>query len=826
MSADDRSADLGRRQFLALAGAAGILPGWQSGCKRATVPDGPESEPTTIGPGTADIGPRVRLILGDRASQIERTCSADAADLLARSLGRPVPVLDEPTVTASRGFSATADKLDVLVTCAASSPRLPPAWASRSTTRGSFRIRVDATPEPGQPAVTIVGADPEGARNGLYRWLEGLGFGFFRDGETIPRLAGQVIRLSPDDREEVPAFRYRGDMIWDFYTGPRRYCAATWGLAEWRRALLFMARRGLDFLEFYPPLETVMSRAFPKAKKLADGRVWNAASKHELAQQVVEEGRALGIEFMYVLTYGQFPAAVQELHADLEWRNGFLCAHQPQLIDFTRATWAALIDELGTDHLYAVRHRGEEGQSYSDPCRSIEKAQGLTQAFDILRGLDPRAVVTVWTWAEKLPDLFANLPRDIRAAHIRHGMGGVFSERPVGREQSDGAPTLPAGQRWLSGQFTVFSGSESGLQTQWCNAAALARDARTAAQDERCEGFFQWPEWSGTSPWVSHVITVLSWNPHRFELESALEAYASSRHGRLAQTFLDGFRPLFSAGNARFVSTPRKRMVNAHALARGEVAVLERVRRGLAAMGQALAGEGATQALFVRDTVDLACWVGGRHIQALEAAAYREFTNADRTALTRDIQAALRCWTALGQLTGAVPDLSLASTARAMAAEAPLSSDPVAWFFERGCDFYHGYPLILSPEAIELAYAPQCQRLGQVLQTALESGQRQPLARPTWFWHDFPDPKWADAVRLVPREDETDFATAMRARLRTAFADGQRQGANGHADPPATARRTAPPWTVAIGPLDKIRSAIDTLLTTQVPTPLSGPPDW
>lgn len=34
----------------------------------------------------------------------------------------------------------------------------------------------------------------------------------------------------------------------------------------------------------------------------------------------------------------------------------------------TRLTWHLL---LGTHHLYAVRHRGEKGQSYSDPCRRV-----------------------------------------------------------------------------------------------------------------------------------------------------------------------------------------------------------------------------------------------------------------------------------------------------------------------------------------------------------------------------------------------------------------------------------------------------------------------
>ncbi len=210
-------------------------------------------------------------------------------------------------------------------------------------------------------------------------FLEKIGFGFFRDGETRP------------------AFRWRGDMIWDNYLGPRRYCAAVWGEAEWERGLLCLARKGLNFLEFYPPLEAIWARAFPAARGLADGPVWKAPNKLALAKKVLQRGRSLGIHFMYVLSYGFFPRAVRDLYPELQWRNGFLCAHQPELAEMSGRAWELLLDELGTDHLYAIRHRGEEGQSYSDPCSSVTKAQGFNQAISVMKSLDPEATLTVWT---------------------------------------------------------------------------------------------------------------------------------------------------------------------------------------------------------------------------------------------------------------------------------------------------------------------------------------------------------------------------------------------------------------------------------------------
>ena len=95
-------------------------------------------------------------------------------------------------------------------------------------------------------------------------------------------------------------------------------------------------------------------------------------------------------------------------------------------------------------------------------------------------------------------------------------MGGVFGDRGQGREQVDGAAALPSDRRWLSGQFTVFGGNETLMQTPWSDAEELARDAQASLADGRCEGYFQWPEWCDTSPWISHVISRLAWAPTSF----------------------------------------------------------------------------------------------------------------------------------------------------------------------------------------------------------------------------------------------------------------------------------------------------------------------
>ncbi len=764
---------LTRRRFLTLGTGAALVSA-STGC--APADDGPTWGTLRVVDGIDDA--------------VSRASLADAAALL-RAAG------------AVLGPTAFAAGPDTLLLTSNVSAATSSAWRCASQAPGAYRL---LSPPQG-PAIVICGSDTEGARNGLYAWLASLGFGFFRDGDTRPSLSPKATLLPVDDHEQVPAFRWRGDMIWDNYLGPRRFCAATWEDADWERALLFLARSGLNFLEFYPPMEAVFHRAFPDAVGLDHGAVWASTAKEALAQRVLARGRELGVRFMYVIAYGAFPDAVRTLHPDLEWRGGFLCAHQPELRSFTTSVWRELVATFGTDHLYAIRHRGEEGQSYSDPCRSVTKADGFSQAFEVLRAIDPQAMPTVWTWAEQVPELFEALPDPIQAVHIRHGMGRVFDDVGVGREQADGRPDIPAGRVWLSGQFTVFSGADTFLQTAWSSGRSLARDARAAAADPSCRGYFHWPEWSDTSPWLSEIIRRLAWDPDGFVQDVALEQFAVARHGQAADAFMAGFQPLLAAGNARVVATPRKRLLVPYFLAPDQLRLLIDTRSGLATMA-AGTGRAAVPALFGRDLTDLIAWVAVRQAHVLEAAASRAHGAGDYEGTRHWLEAAETTWAALGRALAPYPELSLVDTARRIGTTAPVSNRAVDSLWTLGCDFYNGYPLVLSPEAIELVYLEQTRALRRVLSAGASP---DPLDRPGWFWHDFPDRAWADRVRELPREDAARFESVMRERFAAAVAPVS--------PPPATPRaRPIVPASPSDGDVAARLGTVETLVGLELPT--------
>jgi len=680
----------------------------------------------------------LRLIGGIGATAVERAVMRDAAALLGRASGRDV------------GVAATADEPavgEILVGHAASSAvlRRRADWQCQSEVAGAYRVH-----RPAGAGIVVAGADAEGARNGLYALLTELGFGFCRDGDRIPQLAGVELPGGRELRAE-PAYRWRGESFWDYYPGPRRFCASMWGAAQWERALLYLARNGLNLAEYHPPIHHTLALTFPDVPGLEDGDLWRARAKHDLAKRVVARGRALGIVFKYSLTYGGFSAAVRKHYPKLQWGNGFLCAGQPELAQFTARYWGKLIEELGTDHLYALYYRMEEGQSYSDTCVGLPKHEGFRQAVDVLRKLDPAAVVSVSDWGEKA-SIFDKLQPDVHACHVRHGMGGLFDDVGRGREQHGKGPAWDARKRWWV-PFTVFSAGEMQVQTAWSDAAALVADAEQAR--EKAVGMVRWAEWSATSPWLCHVVARQGWAASALDVGAELRRYAQLRHGPRAQAYLAGFEPLWAGGNARIAHTPRKRLVVPWYASDGQRAFLARVRAGLKTMAAGLAGPSSP--LFDRDLIDLAIWVAWRQAHTLEAAAYAARDPAPLTG-------ALKTWDVLHRLLAQQPERSLLATVRAVAAEAPLSAGAEKWLWW-GTNFYHGYALALTPLSVELVYRKQC----AALQHRLSRGVTEELPAPKWFWHNLDKAEEA-GVRRLPAIDAAEFEKTVKARFTAALA--------------------------------------------------------
>ena len=453
----------------------------------------------------------------------------------------------------------------------------------------------------------------------------------------------------------------------------------------------------------------------------------------------------------------------------------------------------------------------------------------MTQAYDVLRELDPEATITVWTWAEDVPELFGALPGDVRAAHIRHGMGGMFDDIGAGREQPDGRPDISAERRWLSGQFTLFSGNETLVRTAWSDAAALRAAARAAAADPTCEGYFQWPEWTATSPWLSEVIARLAWDPDGFEdgfePDGALARYARARHGNDADLVLRGFRPLFAAGAERIMVTPRKRVVRPYLLSADELSLLAAVRDGVRDLWRDWPA--SSTRLLQRDFCDLVNWTAVRQAQVFEAAAYVGCLVGDRSAVQPFLAHAFEAWDVARALLAQVPELTILGAARRMAETAPLADGALDTFWVQACDFYKGYPLVLGPESVELVFVEQSRRFGAVLDAALDTGTPPSLPAPGFFWHDFPDPTWADLVVGMPPEDSASFESAMRDRLAEAFRLGR--DARGDASLAFAVRDLDPmkplaaPTVPSAIPDAAFASAVAALLEPALPEPLAGP---
>jgi hypothetical protein len=185
-------------------------------------------------------------------------------------------------------------------------------------------------------------------------------------------------------------------------------------------------------------------------------------------------------------------------------------------------------------------------------------------------------------------------------------------------------------------------------------------------------------------------------------------------------------------------------------------------------MGDALEG---APALHRRDYVDLLAWIGLRQAQVFEAASYVAHVGSDRESAARACGEAEATWSGLRDLLAQSPELSLLSSVRELSRIGALSAAVVDSLWTLGCDFYDGYPLVLSPEAIDLVYLPQLGALRSRVESAAESGVVCALDGPGWFWHDFPRSAVGGLRSAASLEDASRFEEEMRARLRAAVDD-------------------------------------------------------
>jgi hypothetical protein len=228
--------------------------------------------------------------------------------------------------------------------------------------------------------------------------------------------------------------------------------------------------------------------------------------------------------------------------------------------------------------------------------------------------------------------------------------------------------------------------------------------------------------------------------------------------------------PLVRAGNARITSTPRKRLIVPFFLTHSELSLLDDVRDATRDLSRRL--DVASSTLLDRDFVDLCRWVGSRQSTVLETAAYLAHCDGRHDQAAALVTAAESTWRALQDLLATVPELSIVGGVSSAVRSGSLSPRVVQSFWTNACDFYGGYPLVLSPEAIELVYLEQLAAFRAELKSAADTGSPAALREPGWFWHDFPEKRWADVVRRLPSEDATNFEHEMTKRLRSAAAEG------------------------------------------------------
>jgi len=128
------------------------------------------------------------------------------------------------------------------------------------------------------------------------------------------------------------------------------------------------------------------------------------------------------------------------------------------------------------------------GQAYSDPCRSVTKADGFNQTIGILREIDPKALITVWTGASRSRTSSRNCPHS--SGRRTSGTGWV-GWSPIG-DRAASSPTVrrrfdEALERETRERIAASRSSDADTLTQGL-AAGYTTPARFAPVDRLAIG--------------------------------------------------------------------------------------------------------------------------------------------------------------------------------------------------------------------------------------------------------------------------------------------------------------------------------------------------
>ncbi len=487
-------------------------------------------------------GERSTIVIGERASWLERHAAEELQVYVERMSGATLPLLTE-------GEVAENDRPVVLIGRADSCVLL-----QQMIERGLLHLSPD-TPgedgfiirtvnERGRDWLVLGGSNERGALYAVYHFLEHvLKCGFFEDGERIPK--AQEITVEDLDIREKPFFRYRS------YMSPcaQHYSASYWSLDDWKYEIDWMAKKKLNMLRFWPVLVRG-SMIGERRETLAVKRTWKALGLSgvgntdedeatRLSREIMEYARQRGMEIITDPGFsGAVPVEFREEYPNCKYLEVTWEQTAPRLnLDPADPMFAKVLEINLQEHikLYGANHRYDYAM-YPETAPGGSREEGMRLRRDFARAVskgikavDPQGQWHLDSWCflghpdlspQEVQSILDVLPND--SAYVCDTWADAYHLY----ERHDHF----FGKSW---GFAVLHamGGDGTMHGDMHGITKKLKDLASNPEAALCQYFTLVMEIVKHNIVYYDLLMQLSWDPRKVDVPSFLRDYALRRYG-------------------------------------------------------------------------------------------------------------------------------------------------------------------------------------------------------------------------------------------------------------------------------------------------------
>jgi len=364
-----------------------------------------------------------------------------------------------------------------------------------------------------------------------------LGFGFFWDGEQVPKRRDVV--LPELDVSSRPHFSIR-----DYLQGCIfNYSSLPWSTEDWKREIDWAAKHKINrmyFLGSEPFMPPVAFKRTMAAFGVDLGPLTEAEqARVEFCQEIINYARSLGMEIINPGYTGSVPAAFRDAYPNAHYVEVRWLDFPPSYILYPddplfKEVGIRFIHEynalFGTSHLYVAEPYGETRPGATEEEQNAIKTGFARVMGEMIAEADPEGTWLCSTWTFRDKEFW---PKETVRAYMqavpndRFLVGDLWcEERPLYQELE-----YFWGRRWGFGVLHSFGGNTN----LHGDIPALIRRAQEVATDpraSRCEAFEIMPEVVHWNHLYYDLCTRLAWDPGPVELDQFLRDYARRRYGQ------------------------------------------------------------------------------------------------------------------------------------------------------------------------------------------------------------------------------------------------------------------------------------------------------